>query len=769
MTLLSLVDGLTLGNSDEAERFPASELAPQILSPLRCARDVHMHKHPCRFRDPCCLHCLNTSSFHAQHALQPSRAVMTSDGPSSSDVNDILTSGKGPRHYSVASRRWTYARKMSSDGHVSDHGHQVVESIEESDDVKMGGLESSEDEGLKISRELVAPAGRGKGHREEDWGDTAASGQSSDSGNSSNDAAEGNPSNDAAGSGDELFYNQPPPSHQVPAQGSDYTPSDADSNASTTSELRHEPLSEGVSSAEYKRPRKRKTAAEDPDLGFLHATKDFRPIKKAKGAVNREYLDLLNEDIEHAASRYVPAGHNDFDQRKALPTSQVGMIVWTTSEKERFFEALGRLGRDDTAGISERVGTKGELEVRQYLKLLRDGLARRRYQHELDPLGPADFPAATELSQECCQALEDAADVIALRQEHSENAAEERRHGSDWLVSQETHKDLAEGKPEEAAKDAASIFRVPEWLSLSERFFMNAPGKEGNWQAVEGDTPSIRLTTLENFRSLALTLTRRLVASSLYMATTRIRAERGYRSETRDYVKEKDIRAAAMSLGLATRKPPLMGCVRRLGLSVYEEAPKPHEHAEMEAMSHSAVEAELDIERPPDSDQIRRQLKLMALSSDDSSVSSDSLKYGGMESEVKGGGSGSELGIDSGEEEEVRAEANEAILYSAVDPPQTKRDREALFRRIKAERAQERYAEMVDARASYLEEVRMWNVLGKPRPTVLVDPGSPPSGRRLRLTVDAASVSASASASARDWRAKTKVVGEWEARYERTT
>lgn len=652
---------------------------------------------------------------------------------------------------------------MSSDGHVSDHGRQVVESIEEFDDVRMGGYESSEDGILYRSREIVMPAGRWDGHREEGSGDAAASDMgrnSDDEGNSSNDAAEEvDFSNNKAGSRDELSNNQLPPSHQVPSEGSDYLPNDADDTASTTSQSGHERLSQGELATEDKQSRKRKSPMEGPDLGFTDDTTDFRPMKKAKGAVNRAYLDLLNEDIEHAASRYVPTDHDRFDERKALPASQVGMILWTPMEKERFFEALGRLGRDNTAGIAERVRTKGEMEIRQYLKLLQDGLARRRHQHELDPLELAEFPAAVELSQECCQALEDAADIIAMRQEHSENAAEERKHGFDRLVSQDKHKKPAEEETEDATFNAASVFRVPEWLSLSERFFMNAPVKEGNWQAVDGDTPSIRLTTLEDFYSLALTLTRRLVASSLYMATTRIRAERGYRPEVRTFVKDKDVQAALMSLGLATRKPPLTGCVRRLGLSVYEEPPKPQEHDEVEAVSYGAVEAELDIDRQTGSNQVRRQLERMALSSDESSVSSESAEQDGTESEGESEGNGPAVGVDSEEDEEVKAEANEAILYSAVDPPQTKRDRQALCRKIRAQRAQERYADKVDTQTSYREEVRMWDVLGKSRPISLVDPGSSsPSDRRRKLTVDAAS--------ARDWRAKTKVVSEWEARYQ---
>lgn len=661
---------------------------------------------------------------------------------------------------------------MSSDGHVSDHGRQVVESIEDFDDVKLGGMESSEEENEPVGSPVYygsASQGRSVVKHEKSSDGEAASDNVDDSGD------EGNSLEDVTGSSkkisrtkheisddeyetedeDRLSREQIPPSYQVQPRDSEYSAEDTDSTTSSRgSPGREIPRHE-------QNPRKRKSPTGGPDLGSLESATDFRPLKKAKGALNRAYLDLLNEDIQHAASQYAPVGDEQFDKRKELPDSQIGLCIWTSMEKERFFEALGRLGRGNVAGISQRVRTKGEMEIRQYIKLLQDGLSHRRQQNRLEPLELGDFPAAVELSHECCQALEDMADHIAMKQDNFESTAEERKHGSGWLVSQHNHKDLAEETTEKKdTAEVASVFRTREWLALSERFFMNAPSEDGNWQSVEGDTPSIRLTTLQDFHALAATLTKRLVASSLYAATARIRAEYGSSSGQQRSVRVKDVNAAAMSLGLLLQKPPLTECVKRLGLSVYDEPPKPFEHDEREPMPYRAVEDELDMDGQQNVSRLRHQLGRIALSTDPGSASSDSST--GNESESESDQGKRESSADESEsEEEVKEEANEAILYSAVDPPLTARGRQALLRQIKAEKAQERYADMVDAQASYQEETQMWDMLGKQRPAALVDPGPPPSGRRLKLSVDASySVGV-------DWRAKTRVTSEWEALYQK--
>lgn len=518
----------------------------------------------------------------------------------------------------------------------------------------------------------------------------------------------------------------------------------------------HEPMLTDKDSEQQMRPRKRKSPED------AHTNIWFRPLKKAKTSFNRAYLDLLNVDIEHAVAQYIPIGREIKDERISLPSSQIGTVSWTSVEKEHFFEALGRLGRDDSPGIARRIRTKSDMEVRQYMRLLQDGLDQRRRQNELDPLELADFPAAVEISHECCEALDEAADSLALRQENLEQTNEQHKHGEEWLITQEKCKDAIQEEAMDGPLVPESGLNVQNWLKMSERLFMNGTSEDSNWQSVDGHFPSLRRDTLDDFYSIALTLTRRLVSATLYITNTRIRSESGYNPEVRDEVRSKDVRAAALSLGLMTEKQPVLArAARRLGLHIYEQPPKPSEEEdEMTMMPYDAVEHALGLDVRRNISNIRHKMQRMRVSSDEEYVSHDAPEH----SEMDTGSVGSDRnypsdGDDEEENEDVKADADEIMLYSAVDQPHTKRDRETLFRRIKAERQQEAYADTVDAQATYQEEKRMWEeVLGRSPPRDLVDPGLPPAGRRMKMSVGAG------YSVGRDWRAHTKVASEWECR-----
>lgn len=564
---------------------------------------------------------------------------------------------------------------------------------------------------------------------------------------------------DASDSEGFMSAHHQPPSHQISQSESEYSPEEAEMSDSPVSQPMQGPVITGEKSSQPSSPRKRKSPVE------AHGDTGFRPLKKAKGSFNRTYLDILNEDIQHAAAQYVSLGRETKDERIGLPSSQIGMVTWTSMEKERFFEALSRLGQDDTPGIARRIRTKGEMEVRQYMKLLQDALAERQRQNELDPLEMADFPAAVELSHECCEALDEAADNLAIRRENFEQTTEQHKHGDDWLVTQENCKDDA---PDEAMDGefmpSSSVLNVPNWLQISERLFMNGTSEERNWQSADGDYPSIRSTTLDDFYSLALTLTRRLVTASIFIASSRARTYNGRDADNQVEVRQRHVHAAALDLGLRTEKQSVLaGSARRLGLHVYEHPPRPSEEEDgATMMPYDAVEHALGVGGQRSISRIRRQVQRIELSSDDEALP----RHAPAQSEVEPDSDDSdESPVSDGEyeesedeDEDIKAEADEIILYSAVDQPQTKRDRETLFRRIKAERAQESYADSVDAQATYQEERRMWEVLGRHPAQPLVDPGLPPAGRRMKVSVDAG------YSVGKNWRAFAKVLREWESR-----
>src|SRR5204863_8877293 len=82
--------------------------------------------------------------------------------------------------------------------------------------------------------------------------------------------------------------------------------------------------------------------------------------KRLKGYYCNEYRQLLNFDILHASSRVIEDGG------LPIPPSQIGVSKWASAEKESYFNALSRLGKDDTRGIASRIGSKSEPEVKAY-------------------------------------------------------------------------------------------------------------------------------------------------------------------------------------------------------------------------------------------------------------------------------------------------------------------------------------------------------------------------------------------------------------------
>ncbi|KAI6087967.1 hypothetical protein F4821DRAFT_234934 [Hypoxylon rubiginosum] len=331
-----------------------------------------------------------------------------------------------------------------------------------------------------------------------------------------------------------------------------------------------EPL---ISRAAAQRKRYRRTA-EPPNVP---------PLKRRKGTLQPKYVTLLNGEIADASTGVV----RDPEDRR-LGHTQVGAVVWTAAEKQAYFSALGRLGRDDLAGIASRIGTKSVLEVRQYTMLLEEADRTGLSEAERTQRAPrmTDIPAAAELSTELCLALEDAADDLSLRQEQREEKLEQKRWGpTRWLVTPSLVPAL-EHQPASGEQHYhhrrelfTELFRLDQWLRLSARIFMNsAVVPDGNWRGIStpADPPAIRATALADFHALALSVTRRLVAAALFVAGSRVRAKQegggNRRRGVRAVVKAKDVQAAVASVGLKENSREFWArAPRRLRLDVYDD------------------------------------------------------------------------------------------------------------------------------------------------------------------------------------------------------
>ncbi|KAG5984338.1 hypothetical protein E4U55_005223 [Claviceps digitariae] len=488
------------------------------------------------------------------------------------------------------------------------------------------------------------------------------------------------------------------------------------------------------------------------------AASAFRPFKRQKGTFNAEYLDLLNRDIDDAAQRVC------LDEEVQFSKSQIGLTKWSAMEKRQFFEAVSRLGKYDLPAIAARVGTKSEIEVQQYICLLRDGIEQRKSQNSRSYLENAQYPAAVELSQQCCYAQEEAADAISVRQERREEQREELKWGPNWDITpslaRKLSRDLENGEPlPDEALQFAQLFHLPTWLTLSERAFMNSSIPGNNWNYVDDKQPSMWATAFDDFYSLAVSITRRLVQSTLFISLSRIRAKKELRATTRDIVRKRDVEAAIASLNMPHNSHEMWRtCARRLRLDVFaepsdrdddggsdDEADTDADAAaasgaeEEEPMTYDEIEEELTVKVEPTSEEQSQSpdpsIWKLAIVSDDGSEPmdhSEEVHDAGMGTEEVG----TQQDTEDEEEYEINRELKEIGWYSTSDMRDVRSANEALRLRIQTERLQEAQAERHDVYASYQAETQMWSVLQRKPPVELARVQEPGRVHMSNLALD---------------------------------
>ncbi|KAH8889687.1 hypothetical protein GQ53DRAFT_747901 [Thozetella sp. PMI_491] len=434
-----------------------------------------------------------------------------------------------------------------------------------------------------------------------------------------------------------------------------------------------------------------------------------RPFKRLRSEFNYEYLDMLDAEISAAATQMAT------EDEEELEDSQIGLTVWKSSEKERFFEALSRLGPDDAVGISRRIRTKGEMEVRQYLNLLQDGLRTQKSERRVDPLGMLERSAAMELSQACCSALEAAGDEISVREENYEIRKEQRRWGQYWQITPYNLEAIKAAPP--PGLKSLELFAVHMWLRMSSRVFMNSAVPEYNWRYFSGLAPGIRVTALEDFRSLAICMTRRLVAVSIAMAEARIRSRRAAGSVS-ERVRWRDVETAALSIGLNTTAREFWAkSARRLRLNVAANLEDASDSGGSAILSYDEAEQALGLRSTGGKNQevsSREEDDVTTTTSEEPvSLESESEDDGHSVDSETLSKAAEELGVH---DQDIKQEMEELFLHSALNYPPTRKPRRAARARITSELIHEAHADRVDARASYKEEKDLWAMLGKEPP-----------------------------------------------------
>lgn len=103
------------------------------------------------------------------------------------------------------------------------------------------------------------------------------------------------------------------------------------------------------------------------------------------------YIGIIGETISDVTPGAVPVSGESYRNTRN------GIVTWTAKEKEVFLNLLDWKGKNGIKEIADAIGSKSELEVLDYLKLLHKGLER---QHVLNchsrTIVLGDVPAAVK-------------------------------------------------------------------------------------------------------------------------------------------------------------------------------------------------------------------------------------------------------------------------------------------------------------------------------------------------------------------------------------
>ncbi|KAJ8061818.1 hypothetical protein OCU04_009611 [Sclerotinia nivalis] len=437
--------------------------------------------------------------------------------------------------------------------------------------------------------------------------------------------------------------------------------------------------------------------------------------KRVKGFYSKDYRNLLNNEIYDAGARSI------LEDNIPLESSQIGCSVWSTEEKDLFFTGLSRLGRDNVRAIAARIGSKSEVEVQEYMQLLRQELKEKKI-YDARLLDVTEYPIAAEFTPECCDIMERAADGLALRQELYEEDVEEAKWGKYWLLTEEVSKSLEKKRSVSTTKDdediqyllpAVRLLHLKNWLSLSERVFMNPsePRLEDNWRQVGElrETPAIRATAFDDFHSLTVSITKRLVSTVIFCTMSRMRAMDSNKTKAAD-INIKDVEAATKILKMdANSNEFWVKCPRRSYLSVSLD-----DDLSDSMMSYSDVETELRKEynerRSRSRSRSRPHVDLPEDLSEVYTSASDSLLDTDIDSS-----SGSDTS-DHLDDNPFTQRSPSSSPSQSQSQSQVRSQRKSYLSAEAYEHALETHVSAFDARVSKFEEQRIWNLLGQDPP-----------------------------------------------------
>ena len=391
-----------------------------------------------------------------------------------------------------------------------------------------------------------------------------------------------------------------------------------------------------------------------------------------------------------------------------------------------------------------------------------------------------DIPAAAEISEECCNVLERAGDALAIRLEVSEEKVEKGKWGDSWLLTQDVCRFIEKRRKKEGGEEAmdevlpaVNFLNLSNWLELSKEIFMNAgeSQKGDNWRAVAeaGETPGIRATAFEDFHSLTVNITKRIVSTVLFCAMSRIRAKGLYYTKTTSAdVSPDDVEAALNILKLKHDSIQFWAsCAKRNHLNVFNDDDDGGSEVDYDRdsnvfMVYDEVEASLrkskrnrsrsrsrSISRPPrvsrSMSEIEENLEAQQ-AAEYTELSESNLDDDPSADDYRFPSSNPNFGDDyNSESSRPRSSSSRSNSRSSSRRPDDT---------LAIEAAQENYTLAVDLQTSLGEESRLWTMLNQTPPFDLSSSDitcleRPKQGQAYGVEID-------------DWRRTTEYWSHWE-------
>lgn len=314
---------------------------------------------------------------------------------------------------------------------------------------------------------------------------------------------------------------------------------------------------------------------ETDDTPARYAELDAR-VKSLDPRVLEDYSKFFEDEKDYFTFSKVD------EDAEILSVTQHGVVVWTATEKEKFFNHIDRRGRNGIREIAAAIGTKSELEVLDYIGFLHEGLISHHYQSLQDSLVIlTEIPAAIEVSDPCRAELDKCADILAMKEELAQSTIGRKRYGNNYVITDHQARKLVDNDNNEPLRGsihhAAAILNVPTWINLSRNLYMKFGGRreEDDWINIietDSDTPSMAGEALMDFYTLTLSITRRLIQSTIFLAMSRTRQlqQLGDEEHTPD-IRMEDVRTAIDVLNMKrSRGNFAFDAARRNGLTILD-------------------------------------------------------------------------------------------------------------------------------------------------------------------------------------------------------